>query len=522
MARFADASRFDTSTLTMTSQPSSSPSPSEFNAIEVTSPIGGLGIGASFVLPSNGDKTEQISRIDAECAALNRRRNALLPAVNLPPEVLSLIFEFVCSPLDSEGRFSTNIDRPLFIIRVCSVWRNVGLSTTQLWNSIKLGVNRTVDAEKRATLLQYWLSKTGQRRLTEPSTAVYDVLASYAPRLQTAELWMTERLRPALSRIGESASSLTCLTLNGYESEDFESVEFFSTAPRLSDVTLIGYNIQNVILPYVQLEYLSTTDINVHDPLEALRLCPNLQHCTLRAESTGFLPDMASAAGPLTHSLQSLELLLESEVELAWILDKLSLPELSSLNISLVSGAPAASLMAPFFVRSLCTFDLTSLYLGSNTLPEDEIAACLLVLPGLEKLSLQYLVGGEISYFLLDMMNPKRFPVLIRHHNREHTAHADWIFDVPCLVPNLREFSLSYSKVTVDSHALVECLAGRWHEWWHGEVPEGEQMSSKFITPLARLRTVILPSRQVNFGDEDMVIVDRLRLEGMKIQMKSI
>ncbi|KAF9484557.1 hypothetical protein BDN70DRAFT_872336 [Pholiota conissans] len=487
------------------------------------------------------DQHAIVKALIEQSTGLSRRRNALLPAVNLPPEILVTIFEFACCPSDEDGRYSTiitahfwrssgsseehnlpyrtSVPGPLYISQVCSVWRNVAIDTSQLWDSIQLEVNFK-RAKKQAAVLRYWLSKSGQRPLTvglteDPAvcvdsydmpTAVIDVLRPYVHRVETAELLMTEEWEEALRYIGGCASLLTTLTLDRlYDSSAADCVYFFG-APRLRYISLIGYDPHDVELPDNQIETLSVENFEYEIALlTALVQFPKLCHYSLNA-SAPLNPPLYS----LTHNtLQSLELNFDEVEGVVANLCRLILPALYSFKIRVCIGAPLTVIMLPFFVRTAST--LRTLHLGGAQIPEDNLVKVLRVLPGLLDLSLQYLKDQDISQHFLSLMNPKECSRIDQDRPIIGAAKSE---RRRSLVPDLNTFSCGAN--VVDSHALVEFLADRWNDERRG----GEaHLAGRLNTSVARLRTATFTGSRIHLKDEDVVVLHRLRMEGMQVKI---
>jgi hypothetical protein len=186
--------------------------------------------------------------------AFGRKRNEMVPAVNLPPELLATIFEFACCPKESEYKdydmvrlfdepfwpISTSkqyncgcTTTPSLIGAVCSAWRNIAMETSQLWSNIKIAFN-DANSDAQAAKWRYCISKSGQRPLSasmslmegcneydeDRNTAILDVLEAYAHRLQTLELfpngksrllWLVSRTACPCSHVSLSAVGLIAL-----------------------------------------------------------------------------------------------------------------------------------------------------------------------------------------------------------------------------------------------------------------------------------------------------------------------
>ncbi|KAJ6504582.1 hypothetical protein C8R47DRAFT_151596 [Mycena vitilis] len=78
----------------------------------------------------------EINRLQAELDSLTE--SLTFPILSLPVEITSQIFVH-CLP--DSARDVSPLDAPLVLGRVCSVWRNIALSTPQLWTSWSLSID---------------------------------------------------------------------------------------------------------------------------------------------------------------------------------------------------------------------------------------------------------------------------------------------------------------------------------------------------------------------------------------------
>ncbi|KAJ3558179.1 hypothetical protein NP233_g11557 [Leucocoprinus birnbaumii] len=87
------------------------------------------------------------------------------PIYILPPEILSLIFQFTCLPLDFSRRYPLGQEKPdkrlQFILgAVSAIWREITLSTPQLWTFVDLNV-RTTTLECTLEILYTYFKRSG-------------------------------------------------------------------------------------------------------------------------------------------------------------------------------------------------------------------------------------------------------------------------------------------------------------------------------------------------------------------------
>ncbi|KAF9483642.1 hypothetical protein BDN70DRAFT_873481 [Pholiota conissans] len=391
----------------------------------------------SHFLKITPEKANRIAHIDAEVmrvdddilkilnrrASLNRMRNSFVPAVNIPPEVLATIFEFACCSNDVEpdifdkGEWPSDV-RPeeeakllqesytdicaetrLVVGSVCSVWRSVALEILHLWSNITLPVDDD-DAANQAEKLQYMLSKSGQLPLTvrlvellvEPynnredeelpggiSSVVIDTLETQAHRLYALNTILPVTWEPALNRMANCMARLVRITLHEpYDSDPMYPVECFASAPQLREVTLIRYDISRVVLPWGQLERLEGKCSGLSKCLDILHRCQRLRHCSIILDD--YNPDV-KALVPLTLTkLESFRLSISCyPADFTALFDAITLPMLHSFEISCYKMTS----LLKFFVRSACALETLCM---DDSMEEDDLIACLQVLPGLRKL----------------------------------------------------------------------------------------------------------------------------------------
>ncbi|KAF9484555.1 hypothetical protein BDN70DRAFT_872335 [Pholiota conissans] len=501
------------------------------------------------------EKAHQISRIDTEvgrtrddittllrkCADLNRKRNSFLLPVNLPTELLTIIFEFSCSPVDEKPPFSTIIGRdfwqisyqpmdscsvvpgPLHLSRVCSRWREASLNTPQLWDNIQLIVTRR-HAKKQAALLRYWLASAGQRPLTvslvqgnnaeddsdmttyDIPTAVIDALLPYSNQLFILDLFMTTSWESAFVQLGKNVPILTSLTISpAFASEDdpLEEIYFFALAPQLENVTLSSYSIPAVALPLVQIKSFITDNMDEEAPYEIFRICPNLLHFKLDIRLDA--PEWTVFTDSQRHDkLETLELLVQTDEDVSVLLDRLTLPALRSFTLEVTDESPVMMLIQPFLARSACALAILNLH--CFTMPEDELISCLKSLPMLRALKLvNSRQMGRIYQNVLDSMNPRKQQ--ISEKNNE------------CLVPHLESFCYS-GKFSPSLHALVEFAVDRWDNC-DVDLPDDHRPPSGTNMPVVRLRSLTFMTdwKRLESNPGIVGVLRRLRKEGMKVEI---
>jgi hypothetical protein len=101
-----------------------------------------------------------LSQLHAEKALVQERLDSYTyPVLTLPNEIMSEIFlQFLpvyphCPPLT--GSLS-----PTFLTKICHQWRDVALTTPELWRAIRLSGN-TIPSERQSHIANIWLIRSG-------------------------------------------------------------------------------------------------------------------------------------------------------------------------------------------------------------------------------------------------------------------------------------------------------------------------------------------------------------------------
>jgi hypothetical protein len=363
------------------------------------------------------DKEDRIVSLNhCQRATLNRQRNALVPAVNLPPEILTTIFEFAFCPDDDYWLANVNLKplkneltsswavTPLFVGAICSAWRSIAWGTPQLWTSIALLYTKDT-AEKLPEMLDYWLSKSGELPLsvtlvgngfhtvTYETFDVIKVIATYARRLHALDLYLPRRWGPEkfFARIASCTPLLTRLTISLCTLDEadgwYPTFTTFADAPQLREVTLSRISIAHVTLPWAQLESLivDTGYNDVSKLVETLRVCPRLRLFSVYIGS--LLWDAPPSISVRHTALEALEISGYYEKFHPELFKVLELPALRSfnLNISVFSPGPRAwSSWLPSLLSHVMD-TLETLHVSPETPSDEELLTILRVVPRLRK-----------------------------------------------------------------------------------------------------------------------------------------
>ncbi|KAJ7654099.1 hypothetical protein DFH06DRAFT_521610 [Mycena polygramma] len=325
----------------------------------------------------------QIAALDARILALEtsirilREERGLLqervvgytyPVLTLPTEIVSHIFVHflpgypICPPIS--GPLS-----PKTLGQICHRWREIALSTPELWSAISLFLTSARHLQKPGPLriLEGWLERScscplsidlgallpcyGGNIQAQALEPFVDVLFSHSSRWQYVKIKLP--LSPArMSTV--HAPLLRSLNLSEWSSSrDLDWKSSSMEAPQLRQVTLDLYHTAFLpLFPCAQLTSLCTSSISPRQFVEILQHSVNLVDC----KSTILLPS-AGADGeeinPRHLTLCYLELLDlriwsgKGHPPKGW-LDKIALPALRKLQIpeNLLYPDPVAVLVA--------------------------------------------------------------------------------------------------------------------------------------------------------------------------------
>jgi hypothetical protein len=436
---------------------------------------------------------DDLSRQRDELSKFVENHRALLSGVRrLPPELLQQIFWY-CLPTDRNAVMSSD-EGPILLGRICKLWRDISLSTPQLWTSLHVSIPDPffLVEHGREKLLQReravnaWLELSGSCPLSisfssecgmtdhEGEEACF--AASYLLRTikNFSKRWKNMDFQVPLIIYEDCLSTLAEGDVPLLEGICYRPVVSpYATAmvnwqpapmflvPSLRHVTLFsvdcGFDLFGSDLFVLRLECLTHLSLvangwdslGVPSPiaLDILRRCSNLIVCEMKQYSQNFVPE-STVTLPF---LRSLEISGTSVVE---FFDSLLLPRLQHFKYSsdICFRSATRSLSVPF--KSIITQArmpcIESLELGMETLSRNELLLeCLPLLPSLKRLALielEYLAWGLGG---LPTLDDDMITLL--------TPSAD---SGECLCPGLEEITFKGCKSITDD-AICPFLTAR-------------------------------------------------------------
>ncbi|PPQ93436.1 hypothetical protein CVT25_004506 [Psilocybe cyanescens] len=373
---------------------------------------------------------EHASRASSNPNRINQTHDPILR--RLPREIASLIFNFAIIPniwtTEKHSQLSRRkIMAPLYLGAVCKAWRELAWATLRLWTSVYAYVAVRDDFtglstinESKLDIFRQWISRTGQLPLSVQlcGTAPYyesddateyeenemkilyqqnvennfgpfiDILNNHSDRLRDLALVCPISLLPRFTGNSRGTPLLRCLFLtpSGLNYYPPDKV-LFSIAARQPQPQVISIN--HLWLISVDIDWSNLTDLlaksfSVQECLKVLKHAPRLKHCDFRYVDRD--PTDHTLHPPVQHTtIEFLSVGSVNDDRIALIFDKLTLPALSSLAITLESQwttIPCDDL-ASFLERSSCI--LKSFYIDHGRYNIAELIPLLRNLPSVEE-----------------------------------------------------------------------------------------------------------------------------------------
>ncbi|KAF7341228.1 F-box domain-containing protein [Mycena venus] len=298
--------------------------------------------------------------IDAHLALIS-------PTRRLPQDIIRAIF-IACMPTTRNAVISPE-DPPLLLCQICSAWRQLALSTPQLWASLHIVVPSTPKNHRLTQTVASWLSRSGILPLSislvistsysmfgatdidQDLAKLLSLLAGMANRWQRVRMTppafgsflplahLSAADFPLLKSISVGAS-LFGSDLSA-EPSPWQSLPFL-TAPNLRSVSISsGYDFGNLRVPWTQLSHLSISGtpymwprpFNIHDAVTILQQCAELWTCEFHLAETSD-PSLPLTPVSLPH-LWHLDLVDDmGDLEADRLFRNFTLPNLCSLKYS--------------------------------------------------------------------------------------------------------------------------------------------------------------------------------------------
>jgi hypothetical protein len=400
--------------------------------------------------------------------SLEEHRSVVAPIRRIPLELLSEIFIF-CADSSSSGS-NSNFDvtkAPIKLSFVCSKWRSLAISMSQLWSSISLqggredvhSWGRSQIYSIRTDMLSTWLLRSGSSPLTlringlwlkhDALTSCISIMIPHSHRWRDVTFSLYEEHWEMLSAVKGHLPQLERFDVDipGDPSNGLDiPFNIFEVAPKLHTITIqVSLNPSNWLVPWGQLRCFH---FNLDFGLGlawVLEACPNLIRCTI---------DIYTLYEALDHfdhsSLASLHLLPHVEEHLDVLFNSLTLRALQDLDIALpLSACPTIALpqnaVASMLDRSSC--NLQRLRLSCVGFTSDELVAILQAQPSLVELVIHESRSPTVTKSVLERMT--------------HDISQSFSMGSPLVVPNLKRLEL-FAAFAFGDQVILDLIQSRW------------------------------------------------------------
>ncbi|KAK7036032.1 F-box domain-containing protein [Favolaschia claudopus] len=304
------------------------------------------------------DLERVLTALRLEESAIKQRLDAYkYPVLTLPNEVVAEIFLHflprypVCPPL-------TGPNSPILLTHICRLWREIALTTPQLWRAVSLsGRWSPFEANKiwvsRAGCCPLAIRMNGRDAHALNGTELIAAVLPYRTRCQYLELRLCHNADTLLTMEGEfPLLSHFDLEIDSFPARNIRFRDL--DVPMLRSVVLDGWAAHWIILPWTQLTTLCLHGTTLEDYEPILRQASNLLECFLSIVDVDDDIEDSIIGLPITLAhLKSLKVDVESSVPK--FLDSFILPALCSLEMdeSLLGDATISSITS-FIARSGC------------------------------------------------------------------------------------------------------------------------------------------------------------------------
>ncbi|KAJ7455797.1 hypothetical protein FB451DRAFT_1277441 [Mycena latifolia] len=373
------------------------------------------------------------------------RALVVYPVLTLPNEIISRIF-VECLP--SHGRVRPSRRRaPLLLAQICRHWREIALSTCQLWTSVDIDTGfpqqgmAVVESVSDGVvfLLQTWFSRAGScplsltfrssyRRL--PMT-VLSIIPSVAGQLHRLELSLSSEDLQSVKQLCISLPHLQRLAIDSEHfrhtnSPELRPISIFPNTPSLRDLSIHHQRSSiSELNMYPNLTSLQLPRVSPGMLLQILGSRPQIMQLTAYLDKSAPLIPAPTTVIHL-HSLTMGGDLKSAEAAL----NCLTIPNLVRLELH-IGFALKPSCLLSFLKRSACALDHLALAFNYSR----SFIDCFTALPSLTSLRV------EVNHYTM--------------------VHFRELLDAHALLPRLRALSIRVDTEKFDYTVLIKALRER-------------------------------------------------------------
>ncbi|ESK83438.1 hypothetical protein Moror_15576 [Moniliophthora roreri MCA 2997] len=307
-------------------------------------------------------------------STLSFYKNLSIPLVQMPPEVLALVFER-CVEIDTGGHVLSSHAMPWVLSQTCRRWRSIALSTPSLWQIVRLDTNIVENHNHGSPLdmLQTWLERSQPLPISCFATlqdvpweqfnrGAIDLLIHHASRWRAVDFCFgtQSQLFYRLRMVDPNLPLLQSIRLEIILSETAGSMAPHWIAPNLKEATLFIQNYARLTNPVLALPWsqLEEFEWSPNTPKMFFDLSPtfdNLRYCFLKISHHGDVDGLQRYTLPKLRRLDT----SGPYRSIVTILNRLTLPSLECLDVDTYEQiGPVAdqllSCIARLQMRSTC------------------------------------------------------------------------------------------------------------------------------------------------------------------------
>ncbi|TFK37597.1 hypothetical protein BDQ12DRAFT_684950 [Crucibulum laeve] len=359
----------------------------------------------------------------------------LTPVRQLPHDILRAMF-VQCLPVGHDAVMSVR-EAPLLLTHICSLWREIALTTPKLWSSVHIPIpsphndpvtTRNLD-KPRIEGLRQWLARSGACPLSisvaSPSSSmitaeivapILETLISVSDRWSDMKFIICTSACPVLAQLSPDSVPMLKSVVLEVRHDSWGSPQIgsayawgaanfkFLNAPRLQNLTLFDvdpqslYFIQCPQITELRIDFEDWRGFNLStaDVLRTMQRCPHLTTCRVQISDFGTLGDdiRDRIELPFLTSLSVMEGMHAKGKELFKRLHVPSLRHIAYQRQMTPPSPPTPTVHLPpddtvalLSLLASTTSDIESLLLSSGSFTFDSIMECLRLTPHLKRLS---------------------------------------------------------------------------------------------------------------------------------------
>ncbi|KAJ7358309.1 hypothetical protein DFH08DRAFT_953484 [Mycena albidolilacea] len=371
----------------------------------------------SYVLSKSFEDIAQPGRCSESTPSSHPSRHD--PTVHLPAELLVEVFD-MCSPPGEDGfdglsettTPAQEVERLakqylLKLSQVCSRWHVLVMGTPLLWRIIIVDTTLWRESNISPTTLISLVATSLERGASHPltlqvaveddesySSEVLELLSRHAERWWHAHFWSGFSTLQSIATARGNLPLLEDLEIS--QNDDWMEFNVFEIAPRLTHVTVTGWATPVPNMPWAQIQLFRYQNFEPNDLSLAILGNDFSPHATFDltldvADIDSSAIDLPPVVSNVSGFLLSLTINDPTTEVLGAVVGCLTLPHLATLALVGKSGTVhslpwSQRRFLAFAARSSLESTLTSLEIARTAIDDDELLACLAVLPLLEHL----------------------------------------------------------------------------------------------------------------------------------------